>query len=383
MNQGIFIHEEENVVDLERSAYHGGRVECYYIGQLEQSQYVCLDINSMYPYIMMKEKMPTMLVDYGDSLSLNQTESLLEQYAVIAEVEIQTDDPIYAVKRDNKLIFPIGRFTAYLCTEGLKAALKNNHVVSIKRYSVYEQTYLFTDYVEYFYNLRQQYKNDGNRIYEQLCKYFMNALYGKFGQQRTLSEEKQDITFDGYYREPYYDLVTMERVMLTKMFNKLWTEEGKINAKNTFVAIPAHITEYGRLLLWDTIQKAQAESIVYCDTDSVIGKNIIQDAFKKEINDKELGKLKLEYSTNNLTIHGCKDYETDHHVKIKGIPKSALKIGPNTYQYMQFLGQSSHLSKKVVDTFIIRPIVKENKRVYDKGVVQPNGRVLPICLSDV
>ncbi|GAH79463.1 unnamed protein product, partial [marine sediment metagenome] len=74
---------------------------------------------------------------------------------------------------------------------------------------------------------------------------------------------------------------------------------------------------------------------------------------------------------------------TDHSIKIKGVPKSATKISEGVYQYMQFLGQSSHLAKNINDTFIIRPIVKVNKRVYDKGIVQESGNVIPISLVDV
>lgn len=383
MSQGIFIHQEDEVIELEKLAYHGGRCECYHIGQLNNSQYVCLDINSLYPYIMQTQKLPYMLIDYGKDLNLNQAEDLLVNYAVIAEVEISTDQPIYAVRYNGKLVFPIGEFTAYLCTEGLKTAIKNGHTKSIKRYAVYEQTYLFTDYVEYFYKLRQQYKESGNRIYEQLCKYFMNTLYGKFGQQRTITESETDIQYDGYNRELFYDIETEQYQIMTEMLNKRWIEYGEENAKNTIVAIPAHITEYGRLALWKLLNTGEDVKAVYCDTDSIIIPKKNLGRMARLLDEKELGKLKLEYTTDSITIHGCKDYEVDNSIKIKGVPKSAFQILNDTFIYDQFLGQATHLTKNVDDTFIIRPLVKVNKREYDKGIVLPSGKVEPISLINV
>jgi len=383
MSQGIFIHDEDEVIELERQAYHGGRNECYHIGSLNHQQYVCLDINSMYPFIMSKEKLPTMLTSNGTDMSLTEASGLLDEYAVISECLIETDKPIYAVKKNGKLVFPIGKFTAFLCSGGLNIALENGHVKSIKRFAVYEKANLFKQYVDYFYELRTHYKDNSNKIYAELCKYFMNTLYGKFGQQKSITQFEEDITFEGYYRERTLDIPTMEWVIYTKLLNKIWVEQGVENAKNTIVAIPAHITEYGRIILYNLIKEAGFNEVLYCDTDSIIGSRNVSHSLSDKLHDKELGKLKVEYTTEHLTIHGCKDYETDQHVKIKGVPKSAEKVSANSYKYTQFLGQSSHLAKKIDDAFIIRPILKVNKRIYDKGVVHADGRVSPISLADV
>ena len=211
----------------------------------------------------------------------------------------------------------------------------------------------------------------------------MNTLYGKFGQQRTITEEETDIQYDGYNRELFYDIETEQFQIMTELLNKRWIEYGEENAKNTIVAIPAHITEYGRIMLYDLISGLPEEKVLYADTDSVIGLESISKNLKNRINEKELGKLKVEYTTDSITIHGCKDYEVDNAVKIKGVPKSAIQLTNDMFMYDQFLGQATHLTKNVDDTFIIRPIVKVLKREYDKGIVLPSGKVEPISLVNV
>jgi len=383
MHSNIFIHEEEDAVSLERAAYHGGRTEAFRLGRIDGGPFVCLDVNSMYPFIMQSEALPNRLVDYGSAIPIDKIEKILEGYAVIAHVKIKTDVPIYCVKRDFKLIYPVGTFDCHLCTPGLKLALSKGHIKKIYQFAVYDKENLFESYVKHFYKLRQQYKESGNAIYEKLCKLFMNTLYGKFGQKRMLTEKEYSEGEPEYTRIETYDMLTWELQTSTKIFNTWIMETGEENGRDSFVAIPAHITEYGRLMLWEIIKAAGKESCIYCDTDSVILPESSLERMLDRLDERKLGRLKLEYHTKNLVIHGCKDYETDQTSKIKGVPRDAQQLTENSFKYNQFLGQSSHLRLSVSDYFIIRETVKVNKRIYDKGNVDSRGYVTPFSLGDV
>ncbi|GAH34772.1 unnamed protein product [marine sediment metagenome] len=148
------------------------------------------------------------------------------------------------------------------------------------------------------------------------------------------------------------------------------------------MSIPAHITEYGRIMLWDIVETVGIENVIYCDTDSIIIPKSKVGKIVNMVNASELGMLKTEYETEKLRIHGCKDYQTDQFTKIKGVPKSADQITENTFRYNQFLGQSSHLRLEEWNHFIIRETVKTNKRIYDKGNVSASGKVTPFVLGE-
>ncbi|GAH94157.1 unnamed protein product, partial [marine sediment metagenome] len=64
MDHKIYIHNDVTVQNLERSAYIGGRVECFRLGKIPGKQFVSMDINSMYPFVMKAEKYPYELVSY-------------------------------------------------------------------------------------------------------------------------------------------------------------------------------------------------------------------------------------------------------------------------------------------------------------------------------
>ncbi|GAI16716.1 unnamed protein product, partial [marine sediment metagenome] len=106
----------------------------------------------------------------------------LETYSVVAKVLIKTDEPIYAVRR-KRTIFPVGRFWVTLTTPELLYALEHNHILKVGKCVVYEQASIFKSYVDRFYTMRQKFIAEGVAEYVELCKKFLNTLYGKFGQK--------------------------------------------------------------------------------------------------------------------------------------------------------------------------------------------------------
>lgn len=376
----ITVHNEPDIKQLERAAYFGGRTEAYYIGEVKDDDFVTLDINSMYPFVMRNNKLPFRLVDYVESPGLIKTENALKKFAVVAEVDILTDDPAYAYKNDKKTIFPVGRFHAFLSTPGLKYALEHDHITDIKRIAIYEQDYLFTDYVDYFYSQKVKYGNENNKIYKQITKIFLNSLYGKFGQKKPIEEKKVNIDYDGYYREEILDAVTGLTEVTYQLFNMLITQFGFEENPKSFVAIATHVTEYARLLLWKIIKDTGRDKVLYCDTDSIkIRKDDIK-YVKYPMDETRLGALKVEDEFHHLIIYGVKDYETENDIKIKGIPKNAEHIGTNMYKYDEFCRSKEHMEKRITDYFLVRPATKLLYRNYDKGIVTESGKVNPISL---
>lgn len=378
MTKKICMHTEADIIDFERSAYMGGRTECFELGNIKGGPFVTLDINSMYPFVMRNYEMPTKLVDTRKNISIEYLNNIINEYCVIAHVTIKTNEPCYAIRSKNKIIFPTGYFKCYLCTAGIKYALENKHIIKIHKISIYEKDIIFKEYVDYFYDLRGEYKLQNNDIYNRYAKIFMNSLYGKFGQRISKTEYG---TYDGdieYYRGEYIDSKTGERGTETYIMNTHIVECGEEISNKSFVAIPAHITEYARLLLWKIIKQVGYNNVLYCDTDSI---KIRKKDFKKvkyKVDNNELGALKIEDEYKKFIINGNKDYIQDDTIKLKGVPPRATKNKDGDYEYYTFLSHLSHMRMYEIDNFITRHTVKHLTRKYDKGIVLKNGRIIPI-----
>jgi hypothetical protein len=384
MGNAIYIHNSERALNLEREAYFGGRNECFHIGRIDNPTYK-LDVNSMYPYVMKTYEYPYKFVAYLQNIDVEYLRKLTSEYCVIAHVLLNTPENAFPKRLNGKLIFPVGRFDTFLCTPELVYAIEKGCVRKVYSAAVYRKARIFHEYVEFFYRKRMEYKEQGNTAFAAIAKLFLNSLYGKFGQRGErwveVGEDKSGTAFAEWYE---IDIHTGEKRRMRSLFGKVYVHVRESESFNSFPAIAAHVTSYARMRLWEIMKKAGVENVFYCDTDSVF---VDEEGYRnlcryQEIDDKELGKLKLEGAYRWMVLRGCKDYvlEGDEE-KIKGIRKNAEKISENTYIQEQFRNPIQCYKIGFFDTPIVEKTMKVLRRKYEKGVVTSSGAVVPFRLT--
>lgn len=373
----IRIHRDKDSIALERAAYMGGRTECFFIGQVPGEDFVTLDVNSMYPFIMQKYEYPWKLTEYVENQPVNRFRQTVKKYAVIAEIEVDTPEPVFAVRYNDKIVFPVGQFTCHVCTNGLKYALDMGYVKAVKRAAIYRKADLFGDFIGGLHPLRMSYKKSGNTIMEALCKYMENSLYGKWGQKNQLEKRLPGSPDHDYYREEILDMMTNTLITKTWLMNQLVIKYGEEEGKNSFVAIAAHITENARLLLWNIIRSVGPERVLYCDTDSIKIRKSDLHLVKWPVDPSTLGALKIENESKELFIGGAKYYYTEKDKHIKGIPDDAVEVKPGVFEFMSWPKMTYHLRQGIITGYHRLPVRRRINLNYDKGEVQPDGRVIP------
>ncbi len=375
----IYIHNNAEAINLERESYKGGRCECFAIGDMSDQTFYVVDVNSLYPYIMSRYSFPTKYIKLHHRLTPKTLGVELKEYAVVAKVVIETTEPIYAIKR-GRTIFPVGNFEATLCTPELLYALDHGHIVKVLDAVTYEQAPIFHSYVSTLYDLRLRYKAENNSEYEQLCKYLLNSLYGKFGQKAEDwvkignvpgEPDREEILFTGKGKR-----ISRLRYLLGELWQlKSWGE-----AYNSFPAIASHVTAYARLYLWELMQACGRGNYVYCDTDSLMVTDVGRDNLTPYLSPTELGKLKLERTVHKLIIRGLKDYTADEKVVIKGVRKSAKLIRYGVYTQEQWPSFKGIFKSTDVNTYIVKTVTKHLTREYTKGNVGDDGVITPFVL---
>jgi hypothetical protein len=99
------------------------------------------------------------------------------------------------------------------------------------------------------------------------------------------------------------------------------------------------------------------------------------------MHETELGALKIEETSNDLYLGGCKHYRTENARTIKGIPEKAKEIAPNVFEFDTFGRQNIHMKKGLVRGVIVGKKQRTLKAEYDKGMVSPEGIVTPFTFS--
>ena len=377
----IYIHNNEQGIDLERASYRGGRVECFYLGRLQSGPYHFVDVNSLYATVMHHSKFPCKFLKTRNHCSIDTLRYNLQTKAVIARVFIETDEPAYAVKR-NRTIFPVGRFWVTLTTPELVYALKHDHIRKVGRFVFYEQEKLFSRYVKRMYDMRLEFKSAGVDSYAEICKLLLNSLYGKFGQKAEVWEKigdcpgERDRTEVTYY--PGQNRSGMIRYLLGEIFELTGYEE----CFNSFPAIASTVTAYARMYLYELMKMAGSGNYFYCDTDSLLVNDKGLENLGSLINEINLGCLKIEESTPWVNIHGLKDYETQSKSVIKGISKSALELQSGVYQQDQWPSLRGILRGADSDSYTVKKVTKILTRKYTKGDVSSDGWIRPFSLYE-
>lgn len=382
MNNPPIIHCHEKAIQLERKGYHGGRTECFFIGEISGKDFYYVDVNSMYPYVMSSDNLPVEFLGYTEFVPLDYLGARLSRYYVIADVFIETDKPIYPLVNDHKLIFPVGRFRTILYYDELQNAYSANRIKYAYGCSVYRRGELFRDYVDFFYGRKRHYAETGNKSQRTIAKLFQNSLYGKFGQLQPYRYKIGTTDKDIVWRIPCFNAETGEHTQEIAWFGDIY-KEGKVGETTfSFPAIAGAITSKARFVLWKYMETAGLDHVYYVDTDSMIVDQQGYDNIQHLLDEYELGKLKLEKSGNSLVIHGSKDYEFAGESKTKGIPKTAEMIANNRWEYLQFQGFITWLNQGANSIPTGEYRTKERKHAYSKGIISDSGRVYPIEFTD-
>jgi hypothetical protein len=382
MPHKVTFHDDDEVRELESHAYYGGRTEAFRIGSMSGGPFLSVDVNSMYPYCMKSFPMPVKLYDYSITPALPRARALIERFLCVAEVSLETDEPAYAVKRDSRVVFPTGRIRTFLSTPSLRYAVEHGHLRAVHRIAMYAGELIFSPFVDYFYSMRMEARSRGDPLMDTFAKLLLNSLYGKFGQYLHEEETIEGFPTEGYKRIRIIDVTTSEIVLITSCMNVTTTTGPQSFCDRSFYAIPAHVTDHARMLLWSIIKGIGPGRVLYCDTDSVKLRSRDLGRIDYPMHPTALGALKVEKKVSRLTIYGLKDYVEDGAVHIKGVPRSAVETSPGCFVYDSWPGQSTHLMRQIDDRYIVTRRTRVLERSYMKGRVLPSGRVLPLVYSD-
>jgi DNA polymerase type B, organellar and viral len=375
----ILIDDDWDALEIARAAYRGGRVECFYVGELSGPLYL-VDINSLYPYCMLTYEFPTKLAKVIHNPSVKEVEDLLAHYLLCAEVVVDTDSSAVAIRDKNKLIFPTGRFEAYITTPELVHLIEQGHLVRVKRCAIYEKQRPFVEFVTDLYQRRINATLSGNKVEGEHYKLLLNAFSGKWGQNgikwSTVGRtDKSDIAF---WRE--IDYLTDEVVNYRRWDGLVQRKDTFPESANSHPAIAAHITSYGRMVLWALMRKIPVKAAFYCDTDSILVSEEGFEHIKESVSDKILGQPKLVGKYSHARIYGCKDYVLDGVRTCKGVREQAVEHAPNQYRQEQWVGFRRALRKGWLDAPRVLTVDKLLKRTYDKGNVGTDGWVTPFLM---
>lgn len=295
-------------------AYFGGRTECFRVGTFKQKLFY-YDVRSSYPWSM-TQLLPT----YPGKVEDKPQGSARELLSVcgISEASVIVPEshylPILPSYREQKLLFPVGRFRGRWTNLELLAALDRGVRVKIHSRLVFEETAFMKNFVDTFFGMRAEALQAGDAFKSYAYKILINSAYGKLIE----SVERSRLIFGSQrVNEAIKRGGEISSTNTIGLYEELTRQKGPFR----HVAAGAYVTARSRLLLWDRMDKIirAGGKVFYCDTDS-----IVTDMELPEEPDT-LGNLKLENVLTEFEAFAPKVYrmitaDGKTYYKVKGTP---------------------------------------------------------------
>ncbi|GAI55798.1 unnamed protein product, partial [marine sediment metagenome] len=155
LNCNIWIHRYPDVMEAERAAYHGGRTEAFFLGKVPADKVYYLDINSMYPSVMVENPYPIRLLSTIRKPTLKGIAKLSRDYEVMVKGRWNIKEPVLPLMQE-RLTFPIGRFSSTITGPEYRYLADRGWIEAIYTAWIYQRGYPFTNYITYFWKLRSE-----------------------------------------------------------------------------------------------------------------------------------------------------------------------------------------------------------------------------------
>ena len=384
MTRRICTHDETDVKKLERASYFGGRVEVFRRGKLKERVFQ-LDVTSLYPHLMRGKFFPAKLAKWSLAPDMMELRPGIPLRFSVATVELDTPTIPFPLRQDGFVAYTLGRFTTTLCGPELENADKLGLIKKWGPWSVYEVADVFREFIESLWPLRCQYKSEGNHVYERYIKLILNSLVGKFGQLSPTWIEVPNRVAE----EPWSTWTELNaRTHVERQFRSVGRvvqmkgERSEIG--RSFPAIAAFCCSYGRRYMDNLREIAGRREVYYQGVDSLIVTERGLENLNKadQVADFELGKLRLQLSTDTGEIYGCGDYVLGDKSVHGGRKTNAIIGDDGKWEEQQFGGVSKLFGGRALDHIPVEIVGKSRTKNYRKGIVGADGWVKPHIVGD-
>lgn len=315
---------EGDVDSFVRSAYFGGRTEIFkplFDADEDDEDYLYYyDVNSLYPFVMAQNKYCDKFLGWvSGEVEYNKHPMAIWHCKVYVPENIYA--PPLPLKKDERLIFPVGIFSGFWTKPELEfAKTLGCKILEYYEGAVFKEVgYIFKDFIDRLYQMRLDAKEAKDNVTQMTMKLIMNSCYGRMG----INKETSRIIFDDGTLDNVKLIaeIKMDNGKYLRLADK--PEKSKTMFSNPVIA--CFVTSYARIHLYKQFMETGVENIYYCDTDSVFTSKPMKIG-------KELGAMKLEYKCKSACFLLPKTYVNQDITDEDGLLKS-LKLTMKGFDY--------------------------------------------------
>lgn len=288
--KAVVTHRCPETQRLERLAAHRGRTSCWFYGPCIApwagisdtmrvpwgdypplwSDLIHIDVRSMYPYLLTVTPLPVQRMTHIPDPTVSQARDLCRTWLCTAAVRLDSPVSEYPHRRDDRVSYPVGKFTAYLSGGELKRAIDDGVVTAVHEIAVYKPGFPFKRAAEELLSLRMDAIAKGNEGWELFVKLMANSLTGKLAQKRTRWVERPRYPAAkrwGAWSELSADTGVMRR--FRALAGLVWEMVREEHGTGLLTACYGHLTAACSLVMRGIRESLPPNYVVSQDTDGI------------------------------------------------------------------------------------------------------------------
>ena len=339
---GVWIHGDPNLRSLEREAMWTGRCEAWQHGEIDGPLYE-YDMNLAYARIAATHQLPTHLRGEHGPLTLEQIGTIVAAgQAVLAEIEVHNlEEPVAPCRAGERMIWPVGDFQTILWDPELQLLTHTGADIQVKRCWTYHRGPALKPMAEWLIHLLHA--DDTPGAVRLLAKHWARALIGRMALRYRRWEPYGTMNDLGLALWVGYD-ENGEPTENLQVGHDRFTLAELTETDQSAPQITGWVMSQCRAQLWDLIQTAGGEHIVYMDTDSLLLNRRVDWGARERY-----ASLELKAQWSRALIHGPRNIELEDTRRLSGIPRTAVRTGPLDYEGTIMRGTKESLLRSELD----------------------------------
>jgi hypothetical protein len=264
------VHDQLDALAAERAAQWTGRCEAWRWGELTDGPYVELDLSLAYCQIAADTAVPSVLIGEVEIGSLDHAIELGTRGAVLAQVQVTTDDPVVPAAHDGHMIWPVGTFQTTLWTPELALLQNAGAEVHFERAWYYRTAPVLAGAAQWIIEQLRDNPDQLTAVQLKLLKHWARCLVGRCALRYRDWEDWGEVDDERVALGTYHDWDTGFITEQMQVGRRIKILSEQTEAPDSLPQIPGFIMSECRARLWRLMQIAGPGHLLYVDTDSLI-----------------------------------------------------------------------------------------------------------------
>lgn len=366
------VHDDAEALERERTAMWTGRCEAWRWGKVAPPAVVEYDLRLAYPSIAAGSQVPHALVGRIERPSPRQLARHLRRYAVLAEVEVQTDLPLVPCSRERGYAWPVGSFATTLWCPELRLLLGHGAEVRVRRAWLYVTAPTLRDVSRWLLDQLAGAGEVSSAVQLRALKHFARTVIGRCALRYRSWEPFARLPDADLRAGELHDLVSGERFETLHVGHEYLTLGDEVDAEDSLPQITGWIASECRRRLWMLMLAAGLDELVYVDTDSLI----VTAAGARRLDDRidAGGAWTLQRKTTHrqLEVLGPRQLIMGGQRRVAGVPLTATEVAPHEFAGEFWRGLQESLARREGDAVVVerrhwRLDAVDNRRIHEPG----------------